>query len=148
MTAVDVSALADPVWALLDGLSGVNAFDGEFVDATGQPVDMSMTPYADDDGRVHAYAVYFPSSGWAHALLACGGTDSLDWSFQITCAGGDRTRALWCVSKVRGVLSGARVTVGGQGLLIREIGDPGPIRRDDKVSPTRFYLPLLFAVNA
>lgn len=137
MTAVDVADLADPVWDRLDAIANVNAFDGE-VDA----------PPLDGDGRVHAYAVYYPGPGWAHALLACGGTDSLDWSFQVTCAGGDRTRVLWCIQQVRGALSGSRISVGGQQLTISETGDPGPIRRDDDVSPPRFYVPLQFALNA
>lgn len=146
MTSVE--QLADPVWTLLDALGHVNTFDGDFVDATGAPVDMTKTPYADDDGRVHAYAVYYPGPGWAHALLSCGGVDSLDWTFQVTCAGGDRARALWCVSQVRGALTGATVSVGGQELQIREVGNPGQGRRDDGVQPSRYYLPLIFAINA
>lgn len=144
MTAVPVDQVADPVWTLISAIPEVNTYDGEFVDAAGKPV----TAPADPDGRVHAYAVYYPSPGFAHALLACGGTDSLDFSFQITCAGGDRTRALWCVQQVRNALTGATVTVGGQALQIREDGNPGPLRRDDSVSPSRFYVPLIFAINA
>ena len=144
MTAVPVDQVADPVWTLIDAIAAVNTYDGEFVDADGAPVE----PPADDDGRVHAYAVYYPSPGFAHALLACGGTDSLDFTFQVTCAGADRTRTLWCVQQVRAALTGATVTVNGQALQIREDGNPGPIRRDDKISPSRFYVPLIFAINA
>lgn len=144
MSAVDVSQLADPVWTLLDGIGNVNTFDGAFVDANGIPVAVP----ADADGRVHAYAVYYPGAGWAHALLACGGTDSLDWTFQVTCAAGDRTRALWCVQQVRDALTGTTVAVGGQDLQIREEGNPGSLRRDDSVAPSRLYLPLTFAINA
>lgn len=143
-TAAQVADLADPIWTMIDAVQNVNTYDGDFVDNDGKP----LPPPLDDDGRVHAYAVYYPSPGWAHALLAGGETDSLDWSFQVTCAGGDRTRALWCADKLRTALSGKRITVNGQGLLIVETGNPGPIRRDDKVSPVRFYTPLQFAVNA
>lgn len=142
--AVDVSELADPVWDLIDAVTGVNTYDGEFVDANGNTVQVPR----DADGRVHPYAVYYPSPGWAHALLACGGTDSLDWTFQVTCAAGTRTQALWCVSKIRGALSGKRLTIRDQGLLIHEELNPGSVRRDDKLDPPRFYVPLLFAVNA
>lgn len=143
-SAAEVADLADPIWTVLEAISNLNAYDGEIVDDNGAPID----PPLDDDKRVHAYAVYYPGGGFAHAQLACGGTDSLDWTFQITCAGGDRTRALWSVNKVRAALSGQRVTVNGQDLLIREQGDPGFVRRDAQVQPTRFYLPLTFAVNA
>lgn len=139
-----VSDLADPVWTLIDAVANVNTYDGDFVDADGKPV----SPPLDDDKRVHAYAVYYPSPGWAHALLACGGTDSLDWSFQVTCAGGDRTRALWCIEQIRNALTGHTVTIDGQKLQIREVGNSGSIRRDDGVSPSRCYAPLIFAINA
>lgn len=142
--AAPVAELADPVWELIDAITNVNTYDGEIVDANGAPTQ----PPVDQDGRVHAYAVYYPGPGWAHALLACGGTDSLDWSFQVTCVGADRKRTLWCVDKVRAALSGKRVTVAGQGLLITEVGNPGPIPRNDKVTPPRFFVPLIFAVNA
>lgn len=140
----DVAELADPVWGLLDAIANVNTFDGAFIDDEGKPVSVP----ADADGRVHAYAVYYPGPGWAHALLACGGTDSLDWTFQVTCAAGDRTRALWCVQQVRTAVTGTTVTIGGQALQIREDGNPGALRRDDSVSPSRFYVPLIFAINA
>lgn len=144
MTAVEVADLADPIWALIDAVPHVNTFDGDFVDAGGRPVKAP----ADADGRVHAYAVYYPSPGWAHALLNGGENDSLDWSFQVTCAAGDRTRALWCVQQVRNAVSGMRVQVRGQGLLIWETSNPGPVRRDDAISPGRFFIPLTFQVNA
>jgi hypothetical protein len=137
VTTTPVDDLADPVWTLIDNVTNVDAFDAE-----------DPAPTFDGDGRVHAYAVYYPSPGWAHALLGCGGTDSLDWTFQVTCVGGDRTRALWCVSKIRAALTGQRVSIGGQLLTIQEIGNPGPIRRDDNETPPRFYAPLTFAVYA
>lgn len=142
--AVPVENLADPIWTLINAIEGVNTYDGEFVDADGRPVK----PPADQDGRVHAYAIYYPSPGWAHALLACGGTDSLDFGFQITCAGADRVRTLWCVSQVRQAMTGATVTIRDQELQIREENTAAPIRRDDKVQPPRMHVPLLFATNA
>ena len=139
-TAVtSASALADQVWARLRTLATVNVFDGE----------VDPNPPADADGRVHAYAVFYPSPGWARALLADGGGDTLDWSFQVTSVGGDRTRALWCIDQVRGVLDGFHVTnAAGQQLIVSEAGDPGPLLRDDDVSPARFYSPLRFTVFA
>ena len=136
MTAVE--QLADPAWALLDGLSNVNTYDAE---VPGQPP-------TDADGRVHAYAVYYPSPGWLHAISLNADLDSLDWRFQVTAVGGDRVRALGCVGRVRSVLTGAWLTVAGQELQIREDFDPGPVQRDPNLSPPRFYVPLQFAVFA
>lgn len=135
--AVDVSLLADPVWALLDSLSNVNTFDGEVV-----------SPPLDADGRVHAYAVYYPGPGRDHALLNDAAGDSLDWGFQVTCVGGDRTRALWCVERVRSVLTGARLSVAGQQLVIHEESSTAPLRRDEQVQPPRLWMPLLFTLSA
>lgn len=139
MTATDVQSAADAVWTLLSGIANVNAFDGDFVDEDGNRV----RPPADDDGRVHAYAVYYPSPGRSHSRRHGAARSNLDWSFQVTCAGGDRTRALWCVTQVRNALAGARV--GGN--RITEGFDPGPLRRDDDVKPPRFYLPLQFSLR-
>jgi hypothetical protein len=129
----DVRSLSDIVWALLDGIAGVNAFDGEVTD-----------PPLDTDGRVHAYAVYYPDPAHARSNRAGGTPNTLDWGCQVTCVGGDRTRALWCVDKVRAALTGRRVTIDGRRGVLAEVGNPGPIRRDTDVSPVRFYVPLEF----
>lgn len=143
MSLLDAADLANPVWALLDALEHVNTYDGEFVDAGGRPV----SPPADDDGRVHAYAVFYPSAGHLMSVQLDAEPDSLDWTFQVTCAAADRVRAMWCVGQVRSVLTGAWVNFNGQPLQIRETGNPGPIRRDEQVKPPRFYLPLSYAVT-
>jgi hypothetical protein len=137
-TPVAASALADLVWALLTGIPAVNHFDGE----------VAPEPPVDADDRVHAYTVYYPSPGRSWPRMLDAAPDSLAWSFQVTCAGGDRTRTLWCVGKVRAQLTGARLTLpDGTSVLITEATDPGPIRRDDDVKPPRFYVPLLFNVT-
>lgn len=138
------AALADPVWALIDAVSNVNTYDGEIVDANGTPVP----PPHDSDGRVHAYAIYYPGAGLAYSRTLDAAPDCLDWTFQVTCVAGDRVRALWCIDKIRTALAGKWVTVNGQQLQIRQDGDSGSIRRDDNVSPSRFYLPVLFALDA
>lgn len=143
MTA-DVRTLTDPVWVLLDGIANVDAFDGEFVDADGQQVQ----PTIDTDGRVKGYLVYHPSPGWQHSWTLDVDRDGLSWTFQVTCAGGDRARAEWVIKQVRAAISGAVITRNGQQLLIEETGDPGPLRVDDEVSPPRRWAPLQFAVEA
>lgn len=151
--AIKVSLLADPVWALLDGLSNVNTFDGEVTIPPYNAADPTTHVYWDRDTAgnpvsVHAYAVYYPGPGWDHALLADGAGDSLDWTFQISCVGGDRTKALWCVERVRSVLTGVRLTVADQQLMLHEVTDPGGVRRDDDETPSRFWLPLQYRLNA
>lgn len=140
-TADDVAA---KIWTLIDAIANVNTYDGEFVDAQGRPV----TPPVDQDGRIHAYAVFYPSPGWAHAIANGGEPDALDFTFQVTCAGADRIRAMWCIQQVRNSLTGARVDANGQQLCIFELPGTAPIRRDDKVQPPRSHAALQFALNA
>ena len=135
-TVPDVLTLSEVVWQLLDGIANVNAFDGEVTN-----------PPLDPDGRVHAYAVYYPNPGHAHSLRAGRTAHTLNWGCQVTCVGGDRTRALWCIQKVRTALTGARLVIDGRRSILTEIGNPGPLRRDDDVSPPRLYLPLEFRTS-
>lgn len=70
----------------------------------------------------------------------------LDWSCQLTCAGGTDEKALWAVDQVRAALTGVRVTVGARNGLLHELGDPGPLRPDKDFTPWRFFLPLDFGL--
>lgn len=135
--------VVDPVWALLHGLAGMQTFDGEFVDDNGHPIE----PNADKDGRVLGYAVYYPSPGLVRSLTLDQIPDLIDLPFQVTCAGGDRRRAIWAVDKVRGRLSGAWLTIGGQQVQIREVANSGPVQRDDDPKPPRFHTALIFSVT-
>jgi hypothetical protein len=141
-TLLDIHSV---VWAKLDAIVGVNVYDGEVVDANGE----ATNPPYDTDGRVHAYAILYMAPGNRYAGSLNGAQTSLDGSFQVTCAGGDQTRALWCVDKVRTALIGTSVTVDGVTRYIRaREEDPGPLRRDDDVQPSRHYLPLEFILHA
>ncbi|WP_210651343.1 hypothetical protein [Nocardioides sp. SYSU D00065] len=122
----------DQVWALLDAVPGINTYDGE----------VPSTPPLDEDDRVHAYAVLYVSAGRRAALMLDGTQSSLFSGFQVTCVGGDPTRALWCVDQVRAALLGASVTVDDrEHLITASETDPGPVRRDDDVTPPRHYVP-------
>lgn len=124
------------IWDRLDAIANVNTYDAE----------VPKTPPLDEDGRVHAYAVlYMGPGGWRGTTLG-DRPRQLAGSGQVTCVGGDPQRALWCVGRIRAALPGL-VTVGGREyrLRLRE-GDPGPVRRDDDVTPVRHYVPLEFSI--
>lgn len=135
-TLPSVRSLADDVWLLLGGTAGqtftagpVNLYDG----------NVTSTVPLDADGTVHAYAVFYPGAGAPPAARRVGGrVRNLGWSFQVSCVGGDRTRLLWCLDTIRGRLTGQKL---GGGVL-REQGDPGPLRQDTSVTPYRYRLPL------
>ncbi|WP_067428355.1 hypothetical protein [Nocardioides jensenii] len=141
-----VRVMHHAVWALLDALTGVNTYDGEIVDGNGN----STSPPADPGNhRVYAYAVLYYSPGRRHANALNGLQASTDGAFQVTCAAGDPTSAMWCVDQVLEALAGAAVEIDGvvRRIRIRE-DDVVSLRRDDNVTPARFYAPLHFRLLA
>lgn len=130
-TALEVH---DAVWAKLDAVANINAYDGE----------VPNNPPLDADGRVHAYAVLYMSPGRLYAGALNGAQTSLDGTHQVTCVGGDATRALWCIDKVRTGLLGS-ITIAGRVYTIRALDeDPGNVRPDLDKTPPRHYGPVLF----
>ncbi len=143
MTLVATRLLADQVWSILDAIAGLNSYDGEIVDDNDNPT----TPPLDTDGRVHPYAVFYPSPGRRDLRRLAHVPTNVAWSFQVTCVGGDNTRCLWASDQVSGALTGLRLTVDGQATgKLAEGADTGPMRRDDDVTPARLFVPLLFAL--
>ena len=127
------------VFALLDGIANLNAFDGE----------VPTTPPLDPDGRVHPYAVLYAGPGRASSQTVCATPRDMDVSFQVTAVGGDTSRCLWAVDRIRGTLTGMRLTVDGLEVgQIVETTDPGPARRDDDVQPSRMFVPILYSLTA
>jgi hypothetical protein len=118
----------------------VNVFHG--LDAA------ALNPPSDPDGRVHPYAVLFAGGGQRiHERLA-GGPDRISWRFQVTCAGGDTTRALACVDAVTAALDGRRLVAGGwSSTPLQQDLDPGPLREDRDGAPSRWYLPLQYVTT-
>lgn len=142
---VTTRAVHDVVWALLDAVTGVNTYDGEIVDAQGKP---TTPPRAATSDRVAAYAVLYFSPGRRHANALNGDQRSIEGAFQVTCVAGDPSSALWCVDKALAALAGVSVTVDGVARQIRvREDDPGPVRRDDNVTPPRHYVPLQFQLH-
>jgi hypothetical protein len=109
---------------------------------------MPATPPSDTDGRVRAYAVLYTGAGNLMASSLDGGQSCLLGSFQVTCVGGDPSRALACVDAVRAAVPGV-VSVAGLSRVIRAVEeDAGPLRVDPNVLPPRFYAPLDFQLFA
>lgn len=135
---LNVAALHDAALAALVAQANLDVFDGS-VDDAGQP-GVRLDP----DGRAHMYAVLYFSPGWLTSDRACGAPSTLAGSFQVTAAGGDVNRALTAATKVRAALTGARLSVTSG--LVGESTDPGAVRQDLGVSPSRWYVPILFDV--
>jgi hypothetical protein len=130
--------LHDVVWDRMDTVTAVDVYDGE----------APATPPLDPDGRVRAYAVLYASPGRLYASALDGGQRSILGSFQVTCVGGDDSRALGCTDEIRAGLIGA-VTVDGVTRVIRARDeDPGPILTDPNYLPPRHYVPLEFELFA
>lgn len=136
MTTPAARPLADQVHELLEATANLTVFRGE----AGEPV-------MGEDGTVNAYVVGYYGAGAPHVRRLGGRPRNLAWSFQLTCVGGDDTKALWCVDEIRTALIGKRLDVEGRVTgLLREVGDTGPVRKDRGIVPHRFYLPLDFGL--
>lgn len=134
-TVPSAGTTADQVHELLEAIDGVEVFRGR-VDGPGMG----------EDGTVVAYAVAYYGAGQPRATRLGGRARNLAWSFQVTCAGGDDVKALWCVDEVRAALTGARITNDTRSGILRELGDAGPVRPDRDFTPWRYYLPLDFGL--
>ncbi len=100
------------------------------------------TPPHDANQRVHPYVVLYPGPGTPVAAALCRDYDDLWWDFQVTCVGGTPTGALWARDKVTAALTNAGLAVAGRFVIVRPDGhDPGPMRRDDDLTPPRFWVP-------
>lgn len=140
--------LLDLVLARLEAAGNVQVFDGapdDAVKARGYAAGRTAVAL-DPDGRAHMYAAVYlghPTPGIEDERV-CGAPGTPVTTFQVTAAGGDRRRATLCAAKVAAALEGVRVPDGG---LIRLDLDPGPVRVDQGVAPSRAYYPLIFRVS-
>lgn len=105
------------------------------------------SPRMDSDGRAHPYAALYPSPGWQHGVSLGQGIDQAALTFQVTAAGGDVTRCLRAVDRVRDALTDFEPAIAGAccGRLTEPTAyDPGPVRIDTDAQPSRAWVPLLF----
>jgi len=105
------------------------------------------------DRRVRPYVVVYPTAGMnAHPRLDYA-VPGLVWDVQLTCVAGDESAIDPVVDLVTGCLDGWRPVFPGpydqvvNGPFAAVPGyDPGPVRRDDDVTPARFWTPLEYRV--
>lgn len=129
------AALHAALKARLDALATVDAYAGT----------VPTNPPADAHGRVAPYAVIWASGGHVDPdgrALDGAADGALTWPVQITVAAGDPDWCLGAVGVVRAWLDGHEL-VAGAGPL-REEPTALQMQRDDKHSPPRWYVPLLF----
>lgn len=131
--------LAAVVQLLQDNAPRVTIYDRGVPDA-GIPVD--------PDGRVHVYAALYPQATRATTSNFATDVDGHGWGFQVTCVGGDVTRALACVDAVTAALDGRPLPLpgGAPTTFLQQIGDSGPVREDRDANPSRWWLALTYAV--
>ena len=122
------------VWAALDALPTVTAYDG----------DVPTKPPADASGRVYPYAVLWPSPGATpgDGPLGCI-SPGVDWLEQVTVAAGTPTWCLQAVDVVRAALVGLQLAP-DVSPLVDETPRSRLLSRDDDTTPPRWYVPLQF----
>lgn len=136
MTALPaITPVADATYALLQAIPDLNVFETEL------PSD----PPKDSDGRVHPYAVFYPGGGNAFGdrLNADAPTD-VSWTFRVLFVGGDKTRALWALDRIRAALTGKRPTGGAR---LKEVLDDVTIRTETNVVPSRTSGAILYRLH-
>jgi hypothetical protein len=144
---VSVRTLGEQIWVALGG--------GQGEDFTAGPVNLYRgkveAPPLDDDGTVHAYAVLYESPGRRSGSRLGSTRDRVDSTFQVTCVGGDTTRCLWAVDKITTALTGHRLEIPTRTRRPRIVEDEANAFRniieDVDVTPSRFFVPLLFNIR-
>lgn len=105
-----------------------------------------------DDLRVRPYLVIYPSPGGPGSDERLGG-DIVDLAttFQLTCATGDESAIDPFVDIVTDLFDEWRPVLPApyENVILgrcRLLNDPGPARRDDDESPSRFWTPLIYGL--
>ena len=110
----------------------------------GEDVDRPPAKISPTDQRVRPYVTQHPSVGSPLEERLGGHQNGLLWSAQITCVVGDETALEPLVDAVTARLDMWR-PFDGLGRLRVPVGfDPGPSRRDDDESPSRYWVPLQY----
>lgn len=130
-----VTPVADAVFALMQAIEDLNVYDTE----------LPRDPTKDPDGRVHPYAVFYPGGGNAFGdRLNKDAPTDMSWTCRILFVGGDKTRALWALDKIRAALTGKRPTGGAR---LKEVLDDVTIRTETNVVPSRTSGAILYRLH-
>ena len=136
----DPAALTDHLAALLRAQPNLDILV-HGVDTAGEP-----TYRLDPDGRVHSTAVLYTGPGWVSdrdvALDDVRRLTVATW--QITCVGGDRKRALIAATKTRAAITNTRIPGGTRA---RENLDALTVLEDTAATPTRWYVPIRYTAD-
>lgn len=105
------------------------------------------TPPIDEDSTVSPYVLIWIGSGHAFGGAVGEKQSELETLTQLTCAGGTAEKCLWAVSKVRGTLTGNRLTIGDftSHPLVEHLQNQ-TVRRDDGTRPARFWFPIQYRI--
>lgn len=133
-TLPTVTPVADATYALLQDIEHLGTYRTEL------PSD----PPLDPDGRVHPYAVFFPGGGNAFGDRLNDAPTDVKWDFRVLFVGGDDTRALWALDKIRAALTGKRPTGGAR---LKEVLDDVTIRTETNVVPSRTSGAILYRLH-
>lgn len=141
-------ALSDALDARLKTLPGLTIYPGEVPD---KPPLIKVAGVADPAHRVAPYAVTYPGPGISdvNPSMAPIPTDFL-WDVQVTFAAGYKADLLHTLDRAVPLLQLWSPTVAG--LTCGHLRPPegtrlGPVRRDDDVSPPRFYVATVWELH-
>jgi hypothetical protein len=139
LPAIEQRPITDLVLTRLRQLDGVAVYDGEILNDDGSTHPPAMS---DQDPRVGPYVVWYPWGRRATGQYAVSMEETdLVYGGQATCGAGYRPDLEYLLDRV---VDGVAF-----GQFRRPIGfTAGSIRRDDDVSPPRFWLPDQFVCTA
>lgn len=130
--------ITDAVIARLGGL-GFTVYRAEVT---------SSVPVLSTTGRIAPYLVAYPFGKAAGPDGNLGdSTDDLTYTVQVQCVAGFAADCEYVVDQVDGRLNRWTPSVTGYacGTFRPPVGyDPGPVRRDETVTPVRFWVPLQY----
>lgn len=154
MAGVPLRVLEQVVDARLKEIANVTVYLRQVGHVLGSPSVTDPPTISADDLRVRPYVVQHPSPGSRGTDQRLAGmVVDRRWSTQLTCVVGDAEALGPLVDAVEGKFNEWRpvlpapynVTV--MPSWFTRSFDPGPSQKDDDITPSRFYVPLIYDLN-